>query len=141
MGQYNTSRIYQNYDYLEQVNYSAAQKLENPKVQKSSQATVLDFDSKFNQAQNLAWQKRFWIVILALLTIPTINTFSLTMFSIALGVSENVKLHSQQASLEKDKQNLESKLQEFNSQSGLKRAIKEQINLVESNEIVVKIVD
>lgn len=143
MYQHNASQIYQNYQYLEQVHYSATQAQESEPSQKVQpyKATILDFDSKFNQVRSLAWQKRFWVVVLALIAIPTVNSFSLNMFSLVFGVSENVKLHAQKASLEKDKNNLETKLQEFNSQSGLKRAIKEQINLVESNEIVVKIVD
>lgn len=52
----------------------------------------------------------------------------------------NSKLKSEKALLENEKQVLESKIREYKSSSGLKRAIKEEINLVEKNEILVKII-
>ncbi len=85
-------------------------------------------------------KQRFWTIVIALVFFPTINTAIYNSSHLIKNVMANSKLKSEKALLENEKQVLESKIREYKSSSGLKRAIKEEINLVEKNEILVKII-
>lgn len=86
-------------------------------------------------------QVKFWAVIIALMVLPTIKSTIYNASHLASNIMTNAKLKREKANLAQDKIALQNKLKEYKSRKGLKRAIREEIKLVEKNEILIKIVE
>lgn len=89
----------------------------------------------------MAWQTKFWSLVILLCLLPLINSTFHNLISLTQNIAVNIRLQQEKKFLEKDKKHFANKLEECDSQSGIKRAIKEEISLVENNEILVKIVE
>lgn len=90
---------------------------------------------------SISAQQKFWTVLLLLAVLPTLKSTIYNTSNLVSNVLCNARLRQERHFLEKDKALLLSKIREYTSYSGLKRAIKEEINLVEKNEILIKIVE
>lgn len=86
-------------------------------------------------------QKKFWSIVMALLILPASNSALYNTSTLIKELINHVQLKNKLKILSKDRLILESKIDEYSSPSGLKRAIKEEINLVENNEIIVKLIE
>lgn len=90
---------------------------------------------------HIVLQNKFWHILIVLMILPVFKSTVYNGTALCQGVFRNITLRKQKRYLENDKKLLQSKLKEYNSKSGLKRTIKEEINLVEKNEIVIKIIE
>lgn len=86
-------------------------------------------------------ESKFWLVLVILCALPIINSTVHNLISIVHNLSLNAQLSKEEKSLKLENKDLENKLKSFNSKDGIKKAIKEEINLIENNEIVIKIID
>lgn len=99
----------------------------------------------FNRAPNFFEthyhiQKVFWVVLLALALIPVLKSGFMTFFSLSQNLGKNFELRKIQNKLNTDKKDIENKFKNYHSHSGMKRTIKEEIKVIEENEILIKIV-
>jgi hypothetical protein len=86
-------------------------------------------------------KKIFWFSLILLLSIPLANSVFYNFLFLGKNLDTSFKLKSQKIQLEERIKDLESKLKELNSISGLRRIIKEEVGLIDPNEIVIKIED
>jgi|GEM_PF-5185892 len=126
----NTNQQY-NYDYYYQLNINAM-------PQEPSPAEAERPTAKYKRG--LQVRTKFWTIVAMVAILPALNSALYNAYALSKNIAQQVVLNSQLKTVLAEKQDLENKLHEFSSDSGLKRAIKQEMNLVESNEIVVKIV-
>ena len=126
----NTNYQY-NYDYYYQLNVNAMPQETTEQAQERPTAKV---------KRSMQFRTKFWTTISLVAVLPLLNSALVNAYCLSKNIAQQVVLSHQLDSVLAEKKDLENKLGEFNSDSGLKRAIKQEMNLVESNEIVVKIV-
>ncbi len=122
-----------NYDYYYNLNLNAI-----PETKTLSQEE--EDKSSLKVKRSIQFRAKFWSVIFAVFAVPLLNSALVNAYGLSKNIAQNVILSRQLSSVLSEKNDLETKLSEFSSDSGIKRAIKQEMNLVESNEIVVKIV-
>ncbi len=122
-----------NYDYYYNLNLNAI-----PETKTLSQEE--DDKSSLKVKRSIQFRAKFWTAIFAVFAVPLLNSALVNAYGLSKNIAQNVILSRQLGSVLSEKKDLETKLSEFSSDSGIKRAIKQEMNLVESNEIVVKIV-
>lgn len=128
----NTNYQY-NYDYYYNLNLNA--------IPEPSTLTKEEEDKSSSKVKrSIQFRAKFWSVIFAVFALPLLNSALINAYALSKNIAQHVILTRQLSSVLSEKQDLETKLSEFSSDSGIKRAIKQEMNLVESNEIVVKIV-
>jgi len=99
----------------------------------------------FNKAPNFFetsyhTQKVFWAVLIILALLPVFKSGFVALISLSQNFSKNLELHKIQTRLQGDTLDIKSKLTSYHSHSGMKRTIKEEIKVIEKNEILIKIV-
>ncbi len=90
--------------------------------------------------RSMQFRAKFWSLIFMVLALPLINSAFYNAYALSKNIAQQLILSEQLSGLLEDKQDLQNKLKEYSSDSGIERAIKQEMNLVESNEIVIKIV-
>ncbi len=126
----NSSNQY-NYDYYYQLNLNAI-----PQEQVATETEQPTAKYK----RGVQFRTKFWTVLSMVALLPLFNSALYNAYALSKNIAQQVVLGNKLKAVVAEKQDLETKLKEFSSDSGLKRAIKQEMNLVESNEIVVKIV-
>jgi len=99
----------------------------------------------FNKAPNFFEtsyhsQKVFWAAVIIIALLPVCKSGFITLISLSQNISKNMTLKKIETKLNKDTHSIKSKLTSYHSQSGMKRTIKEEIKVIEENEILIKIV-
>lgn len=94
-----------------------------------------------DKRQPLEFKKLFWLSLMVLLILPILNSSIYNLIFFAQNLSLNFRLQSQKTQLEKELEDFQERLKEINSLSGLRRTIIEEVGLVDSHEIVLKIED
>ena len=99
----------------------------------------------FNRAPNFFEtsyhsQKIFWAAVLIIALLPVCKSGFMTLISLSQNISKNIELNKIETKLNKDTLSIKSKLNSYHSHSGMKRTIKEEIKVIEENEILIKIV-
>lgn len=120
--------------------YEHKEELEEKAHSQEQKAGVL-----FNKAPNFFetsyhTQKIFWTALIILALLPIFKSGFVTLISLSQNFSKNIELNKIQNKLKKDTIDIKSKLTSYHSQSGMKRTIKEEIKVIEQNEILIKIV-
>ena len=82
----------------------------------------------------------FWFLVACICLAPLLNSTIHNLVNLTQNIGSTVSLGKERAKLTKDNQDLVNKLQEYHSYSGMKRTIKEEIKVIEKNEILIKIV-
>jgi hypothetical protein len=78
----------------------------------------------------------FWFLLACVCLAPLLHN----LINLTQNIGSTVSLNKERSRLTKDNQELVGKMQEYHSYSGMKRTIKEEIKVIERNEILIKIV-
>ena len=81
----------------------------------------------------------FWHTIVMIALIPLINSCFINLFALSTNINKNFKLCLKENQLQKDRSDIKGKIDEYHSQSGMKRTIKQEIKVIEKNEILIKL--
>ncbi len=92
-----------------------------------------------DMADYINFKPYFWFLLACLTLLPLINSALCNIINLTQNVSSNLELFKERQMLRNDNQELINKLQEYHSYSGMKRTIKEEIKVIEKNEILIKI--
>ena len=96
--------------------------------------------TKFNfQAQEICLKSKFWYIVFILLFIPIVKSGIINFSSLVTNFGQHGKLKSIKTGLENDKKNIQAKIRNYHSHSGMKRTIKEEIKVIEKNEILIRL--
>lgn len=114
-------------------------------IEEEAQAQEKKAGVLFNKAPNFFetsyhTQKIFWASLIILALLPVFKSGLVTLISLSQNFSKNIELNKIQNKLKKDTVDIKSKLNNYHSHSGMKRTIKEEIKVIEKNEILIKIV-
>lgn len=82
---------------------------------------------------------QFWFILALALLLPLANSFVFGVFDLSQNIKKNIELRGKRKELLQDNKELLEKLKEFHSFLGMKRTIKEEIKVIEENEILLKI--
>lgn len=82
----------------------------------------------------------FWFILALCLFLPLTKSFIVNVFDLSQNIKKNIELRAKKAALIQDNQKLNDKIKEFRSFLGMKRTIKEEIKVIEENEILIKII-
>ncbi|NQY81310.1 MAG: hypothetical protein HRT47_13460 [Candidatus Caenarcaniphilales bacterium] len=82
---------------------------------------------------------RISLILLLLLIIPTSNSLFVNCIALAKNAYEFISLKNKKNELISKKANLKERLKNYNSKSSIKKAIKEDIRLIEQNEILLRL--
>ena len=82
---------------------------------------------------------RVSLIFLTLITIPTINSLFVNCVAIAKNSYEFLRLRNKKYEILNKKANLKLKLNDFKSNDSIKKVIKEDIRLIEQNEILLRL--
>jgi hypothetical protein len=85
-------------------------------------------------------QKLFWSSLILLTLIPILWSGVVCFVSLNHNIIKNVELKKIKLKLLKDHQDINEKMRNYHSHSGMKRTIKEEIKALEQNEILIRIV-
>jgi hypothetical protein len=85
-------------------------------------------------------QKLFWSSLILLTLIPILWSGLACFVSLNQNILKNIELKKIKQKLVKDHQDINEKIRNYRSYSGMKRTIKEEIKALEENEILIKIV-
>ncbi len=121
-----------NYDYYYNLNLNAipAETLEANQEERPTTKVK----------RSMQFRAKFWTIVFSVAALPLLNSALYNAYALSKNIAQQVILTRQLESVLHEKQDLEAKLHESSSDTGLKRVIKQEMNLVETNEIVVKIV-
>jgi len=81
----------------------------------------------------------FWHTIVMIALIPLINSCFINLFALSMNINKNFKLGLKENQLQKDRSEIKGKINEYHSHSGMKRTIKQEIKVIEKNEILIKL--
>jgi hypothetical protein len=81
----------------------------------------------------------FWHTIVLIALIPLINSCFINLFALSTNINKNFKLSLKENQLQKDRSEIKGKIEEYHSHSGMKRTIKQEIKVIEKNEILIKL--
>ncbi|MDA0771462.1 MAG: hypothetical protein O3C63_00810 [Cyanobacteria bacterium] len=118
-----------NYPHNIDFQTQAIPSLELTQPNKTNQASL-----SHNQSKTL-----FWFILAILLLLPFSKSFFVNFFDLSQNIKKNIELRVKRKELIQDNQNLNNKIKEFHSFLGMKRTIKEEIKVIEENEILLKI--
>ncbi|MCE2929409.1 MAG: hypothetical protein LW817_07250 [Candidatus Caenarcaniphilales bacterium] len=92
------------------------------------------------------WEKQliqmsysFWYLLILFLLLPVCKSGLVNFFGLGQNIKQNIQLNQIKSNLNKDKIEFQNKLNEYHSSAGLKRTLKEEIKVLEQNEILIKI--
>lgn len=91
-----------------------------------------DFDTGF-------LKNSFWHFVVLVALIPLINSCIVNVISLSTNINKNFRLSFEQGQLVKDRSDIKGKIHEYHSKSGMKRTIKQEIKVIEKNEILIKL--
>jgi hypothetical protein len=91
-----------------------------------------DFDTSF-------LKNSFWHFVVLVALIPLIKSCVFNVIDLSSNINKNFRLSHQQGQLVKDKTDITGKIHEYHSKSGMKRTIKQEIKVIEKNEILIKL--
>ena len=90
--------------------------------------------------ESINFKPYFWFLLASLTLIPLINSTIHNLVNLTQNIGSTMDLSKERTKLTKDNADLVAKMQEYHSYSGMKRTIKEEIKVIEKNEILIKIV-
>ena len=91
-----------------------------------------DFDTGF-------LKNSFWHIVVLVALITLINSCFINLFALSTNINKNFKLIIKENQLKKDRSEIKGKIEEYHSHSGMKRTIKQEIKVIEKNEILIKL--
>lgn len=103
-------------------------------VQETTQKMQIQIQDSIN------FKPYFWFLLACICLAPLLNSTIHNLVNLTQNIGSTVSLNKERSRLTKDNQELVSKMQEYHSYSGMKRTIKEEIKVIEKNEILIKIV-
>ncbi|MBT6843043.1 MAG: hypothetical protein HOA17_04495 [Candidatus Melainabacteria bacterium] len=118
-----------NYPHNIDFQTQAIPSLELTQPNKSNQASL-----SHNRSKTM-----FWFILAILLLLPFSKSFVVNLMDLSHNIKKNIELRSKRQELLQDNQKLNNKIKEFHSFLGMKRTIKEEIKVIEANEILIKI--
>lgn len=97
-----------------------------------------------NYQQNTApqtsnFKAKYWTFVFFICALPLLNSAAVNAYSLSKNIFRNVSLSKQRNQLINEKNTFQQKLDELSTDSGLSRAIKQEMNLLHKNEILIKL--
>ncbi|MDD9899056.1 MAG: hypothetical protein OXU45_08685 [Candidatus Melainabacteria bacterium] len=127
------------------ANFAMAQSLYQETHVQYQTACIANIDSDaHNQDQELSLNRRrsktiFWFLLAAIVIVPLAKSCVVNIFDLSQNIGKNIELQAKRKQLLTDQEELKAKMREFHSFLGMKRTIKEEIKVIEANEILIKI--
>lgn len=89
--------------------------------------------------EHINFQPIFWFVLASLIFAPLVKSTAINVIGITSNIKNHFDLSQNRGKLVQEKEDLAAKLSEYHSYSGMKRTIKEEIKVIEKNEILIKL--
>lgn len=89
--------------------------------------------------QNINLSQYFWYWLVVIAMLPVCKSCFSNLYHLSTNIATNIQLSSKLGKLNTEKDEVNSKINRYHSYSGMKRTIKEEIKVLESNEILIKI--
>ncbi len=128
-----------NFDLSQKVELRFKEEYRSPQVQQIPEAEPV-YKPTLQIQESINFKPYFWFLLACLTLIPLVNSTIHNLVNLTQNIGSTVDLSKERTKLTKDNQELVNKLQEYHSYSGMKRTIKEEIKVIEKNEILIKIV-
>ncbi len=125
------------------MNFDISQKVELRFKEEFRPYQAQEAESRKMQIQmqeSINFKPYFWFLLACITLVPLLNSTIHNLVNLTQNIGSAVDLSKERAKLTKDNQELVGKMQEYHSYSGMKRTIKEEIKVIEKNEILIKIV-
>jgi len=131
---YQVEGISKVYNPIQEYGYYA-----QPIAQNQEEENEMSWELMHELATNRL-KKGFWYLIALLIFLPLLKSGIFNSMQLIKNIGEFTQLTTVKSKLIQDKQNINGKLKDFASSAGKKRTIKEEIKVIEENEILIKIV-
>lgn len=115
-----------------QANHFQAQAI--PRLEPTSPVQDQEFSLNHRKSKTI-----FWFILALCLFLPFTKSLIINIFDLSQNIKKNIELRAKRAALIQDNAKLENQILEFRSFLGMKRTIKEEIKVIEENEILIKI--
>lgn len=139
----NTQRKYNYYPEYQQESAAKAQPTQAPRynpLQADYYSSKWQQQANRLQAKEVDLKAAFWTVLVCLIAIPLLNSSVVNIAQLCTNLGTNFQLRQERARLKKSTNKLEKKIKQVKSPSGIKKSIKEEIKLIDENEILIKII-
>ncbi len=129
-----------------QINFDINKRVELRFKEEARQSKVQEQEAEpsphmqIQMQESINFKPYFWFLLACLTLIPLMNSAVHNLVNLTQNIGSTVTLNKERTRLTHDNEELVGKLQEYHSYSGMKRTIKEEIKVIEKNEILIKIV-
>lgn len=124
---------------LEQELITKPKKQASPKIKAEARPELEKFYGEKWSFDTGFLKNSFWHTIVLIALVPLINSCFINLFALSTNINKNFKLSLKENQLKKDRSEIKGKLEEYHSHSGMKRTIKQEIKVIEKNEILIKL--
>jgi hypothetical protein len=124
---------------LEQELITKPKKQASPKIKAEARPELEKFYGEKWSFDTGFLKSSFWHTIVLIALVPLINSCFINLFALSTNINKNFKLSLKENQLKKDRSEIKGKLEEYHSHSGMKRTIKQEIKVIEKNEILIKL--